>query len=162
MNNTEMHALFKKYPILRRMSEEEEVTWVNPDRVPVSEAFRNMELTMADIDDAEARLKRFAPFIMRCFSETTNSGGLIESELVRIPKMQQVLNEKYGANLPGSLLLKKDSHLAIAGSVKARGGIYEVLKHTEELALQNGMLTEENLLGNGESDPENERERGKR
>ncbi len=56
--------------------------------------------------------------------------------------MQERLNEKYGAGLPGRLLLKQDSHLAIAGSVKARGGIYEVLKHTEDLAIEHGILKE--------------------
>lgn len=101
---------------------------------------KDSELTMADIEDAQQRLFRFAPFIMKCFPETKERNGLIESELVAIPAMQEWMNEKCGSGLTGTLLLKEDSHLAVAGSVKARGGIYEVLKHTEELALEHGLL----------------------
>ena len=54
--------------------------------------------------------------------------------------MQEALRTACGTEITGQLLLKQDSHLAIAGSVKARGGIYEVLKHSEDLALQNGLL----------------------
>lgn len=79
---------------------------------------------------------------MRCFPETRDRGGIIESVLTPIPNMQGHINEKYGSELEGRLLLKQDSHLAIAGSVKARGGIYEVLKHTEDLALEHGLLSE--------------------
>ncbi len=108
--------------------------------LPMEEARKAMELSMKDVDDAEARLERFAPFIMKCFPETKARNGIIESVLTPIPKMQKKINEKYYSDLKGKLLLKQDSHLAIAGSVKARGGIYEVLKHTEDLALEKGIL----------------------
>ena len=141
-------ALMEAHPILKEVAAEREVAWINPDRLPFAEAEAGQELTMADIIDAENRLKRFAPFIMKRFPETESQGGLIESELAEIPKMRARLNEKYGANLEGRLLLKKDSHLAIAGSIKARGGIYEVLKHTEDLALERGLLTPAEVADN--------------
>ena len=129
-----------KFPIVRDLAQEKEVAWINPDNTSMEEARKAMELSMKDVDDAEARLERFAPFIMKCFPETKARNGIIESVLTPIPKMQKKINEKYYSDLKGKLLLKQDSHLAIAGSVKARGGIYEVLKHTEDLALEKGIL----------------------
>ena len=135
-----LQELEVKFPIVRDLAQEKEVAWINPDKTSMEEARKAMELSMKDVDDAEARLERFAPFIMKCFPETKARNGIIESVLTPIPKMQKKINEKYYSDLKGKLLLKQDSHLAIAGSVKARGGIYEVLKHTEDLALEKGIL----------------------
>lgn len=129
---------YRNLPVAGKLSKEEETAWINPKKVPFAKS--GLEIGMADIDDAEARLERFAPFIMRCFPETKKDNGLIESALTPVPKMQKYLEENGKAAIPGRLMLKKDSHLAIAGSVKARGGIYEVLKHTEELALEAGLI----------------------
>lgn len=136
-----MGEAYKSLPVVRKLSAAEETAWINPGKVPHKES--NLKIGMADIEDAEARLGRFAPFIMKCFPETEKEGGLIESALVPVPEMQKYLEEICGVRMPGKLLLKQDSHLAIAGSVKARGGIYEVLKHTEELAVEAGLINAE-------------------
>lgn len=130
----------KELPVIARAAEAKPQVWLNPDMKTVEAGFENQELKMSDIDDAQERLSRFAPFIVKCFPETEQHNGLIESDLVPIENMKVLLNETYGSGLTGRLLLKMDSHLAVAGSVKARGGIYEVLKHTEELALEHGLL----------------------
>lgn len=132
-------------PAIRRVAAGESTVWINPDYLPVEVTDGLCQLVVPDsaIDDAEARLARFAPFIRRRFPETEPTNGLIESPLADIPRMQQALEQEYGCTIPGRLMLKMDSHLAIAGSVKARGGIYEVLKHAEDLAIAAGKLTME-------------------
>ena len=95
------------------------------------------------IQDAARRLERFAPYLAEVFPETAACNGIIESELREIKAMRQELNQEWGAGIAGRLFLKMDSHLPISGSVKARGGIYEVLKHAEELAFKAGLLTEQ-------------------
>lgn len=127
---------------IKRMRNKEEAGWRNTAYLPyyLVNALCELIVSDEDIEDAKNRLDRFAPFIMKEFPETRETLGLIESELKEIPKMKAGLEEAYDVTIPGRLFLKKDSHLAIAGSVKARGGIYEVLKHAEDLAIEHGML----------------------
>ena len=134
-----IEAIVSSSPTLQRVRDREEVLWINP-------AVRGLPdltaegLSVDSIDDAEQRLLRFAPYIMAAFPETTATGGLIESPLVEIPAMAQWLKDNIG-EVRGRLFLKEDSHLAIAGSIKARGGIYEILKHSEDLAREQGLLS---------------------
>ncbi|HDR7276757.1 D-serine ammonia-lyase [Bacillus cereus] len=139
----EIEKLKEEYPLLNKLIEIEEVFWLNPNMEKYETAIKDSPLSEENVKDAEERLKRFAPYIAKVFPETKDTGGIIESPLVKIPSMKQSLEKNYEQPILGELLLKCDSHLPISGSIKARGGIYEVLKHAEQLALQQGMLTEE-------------------
>ena len=54
--------------------------------------------------------------------------------------MKAVLEQEHGVTIPGRLWLKMDSHLPVSGSIKARGGVYEVLKTAEDIALKHGLV----------------------
>ena len=125
---------------VRELQLRHESTWMNPNVGSAETALAALPLTRTDVDDAEARLERFAPFIKKVFPETAADRGLIESPLTEIEHMRAWLNENEGAQLAGKLFLKRDSDLPVAGSVKARGGCYAVLKHTEDLALANRLV----------------------
>ncbi|MBQ1893784.1 MAG: D-serine ammonia-lyase, partial [Clostridia bacterium] len=101
--------------------------WRNPNMKPAAEALHKLPFTLRDIEEADARLRRFAPLIAKLFPETEGAGGVIESPLAELKKLREF------DGIKGRLFLKQDSELPIAGSVKARGGIYEVLKHTEDI-----------------------------
>lgn len=134
-----IEKLAAEFPEIKDLQECREILWLN-DKVDSS---AKLPFDMDDIEDAEARLERFAPYIMASFPETEVTGGIIESPLEEIPIMKNMLEKDLDTKIPGRLFLKCDSHLAVSGSIKARGGIYEVLKFAEKIAIENGMLTEE-------------------
>lgn len=129
--------------LLARIKETEEVQWRNPYLLPLATAIHNARITAENVKAAEERLRRFEPYIAKVFPQTN---GVIESPLVAIPAMEQHLQVKW------KLLLKCDSHLSISGSIKARGGIYEVLKHAEQLAVRQGMLALEDCYSRLDSE----------
>lgn len=88
---------------------------------------------------AQNRFMRFLPYIASAFPETAAKKGIIESSLIPIPHMKEAM-EKAGCKIQGKVFLKDDARLPIAGSVKARGGIHEVLRIAESLAQKNAML----------------------
>ncbi|UTZ21522.1 D-serine ammonia-lyase [Vibrio campbellii] len=133
-------ALITEFPLVKRLIDLEEVVWFNPNITTLEEGLPYVGLGAANIKDASERLKRFAPYLMKAFPETAASDGIIESNVVEIDKMKSCLEAQYGTQILGSLMLKKDSHLPISGSIKARGGIYEVLTHAEKLAIEAGLL----------------------
>ena len=143
----DIKKILAECPAAAEMAEGKEILWMNPavsghEGEAGSGDRAESAFSDRDIDDAEARLKRFAAFIRTAFPETEAAGGIIESPLTEIPAMKVILAEEAGCHIPGKLFLKQDSHLPISGSVKARGGIYEVLKFAEQVALERGLISE--------------------
>ncbi len=134
-----MNEWCEKYPLLHDIMQYHEVIWFNDRRENSSVVLERTALKRGDIDDAAARLARFGPCIAEFFPETQESAGIIESPLRHIPAMHEEL-EKNSRGSGGRLYLKCDNLLPVSGSVKARGGIYEVLKVAEKVALDAGLI----------------------
>lgn len=132
--------MLKKIDVIQKLEKKEEMVWINPKKIDYKTYEENLPVSDEELLQAEKRLERFAPFLQKVFPETAPTKGIIESPLEEIFQMQKTLEEKYKVKIPGTLYLKMDSHLPVAGSIKARGGVYEVLKHAEDLAMEAGLL----------------------
>jgi D-serine dehydratase len=75
---------------------------------------------------------------MQLFPGLVASRGIIESALIPVERFQAATPN--GRALKGRWLIKGDHALPVVGSIKARGGFYEVLLHAERLALAKGLL----------------------
>lgn len=86
------------------------------------------------------RLRRFAPFLAHAFDGPWHHQrgeahpGVIDSPLTPLPTLCLDLG------LSNPLWLKRDDALPISGSIKARGGIYEVLAMAERILLDADLL----------------------
>jgi D-serine dehydratase len=122
----------------RRLARKEPFLWLNDAWLPIEKVLPSSALNLNDVHDAELRFRRFAGLLANLFSELAPSRGIIESFLYRAGAFQKVMIGERGS--AGRWYIKGDHSLPVAGSIKARGGIYEVLLHAESLALQNGLM----------------------
>ena len=120
--------------IIKKMSAAEEVCFCCDKKTD------KIVFNQSDIDDAWERLKRFSSYVKVAFPETEVTGGIIDSKIECINSARSELEVAENVSIPGNLYVKRDDSLAVCGSLKARGGIYTVFKHAEDIALESGML----------------------
>ncbi|MFM2478511.1 D-serine ammonia-lyase [Celerinatantimonas sp. MCCC 1A17872] len=118
---------------LQYLKQRQSFLWLNPNYQNRSSA--PLKPDESRLYEASERLLRLAPLLKTLFGELESSGGIIESTLTYIKALNQAIDSP-----PGDLFLKNDHQLPVAGSIKARGGIYEVLCFAERLALENGII----------------------
>ena len=128
-----------KFPLLTEIIDFKPVFWLNSKQEKSSE-IGQLTVSKEEMQEAGELWQRFAPFLAKAFPETAATGGIIESPLKEITRTKKLLEQTYETEIPGKLLLKCDNELAVAGSIKARGGFYEVLYHAEQLAIDNKMI----------------------
>lgn len=142
VNNKSIDAWQQSHPLITELIALEETSWFNPGIASAAAALGDVGLTADDVFAASERLKRFAPYLALVFPETAAQGGMIESHIAPLAKSREWLVQAHALKNAGALWLKADNALAISGSIKARGGIHEVLKRAEDLALAAGLITQ--------------------
>ena len=70
-----MVKLEEEFPILNKIERGEEIVWLNPQKTSFAESMQECELTMQDVEEAEERLKRFAPLLKHAFRKQRTKMG---------------------------------------------------------------------------------------
>lgn len=115
--------IYNKENALKKVLRKEEIFWINKPQKNLEKIFFDFEIQFKDIIAADNDMLRFSNLIKKIFPETLN--GIIESNLLR-------------SRVNNNLFFKCDNELPVAGSIKARGGFYEILKFCEKIAKENG------------------------
>lgn len=124
--------------LLAKLKARQPLLWVNP-ALERSEA--GAVVQRERIAEAQARLERCAPLMAMLFPELEASAGRVESQLQPAQALQRAVLAD--ADTPGHWFIKRDDQLPVAGSIKARGGFHEVLAFAESVALEHGLIQED-------------------
>jgi len=112
--------------------------WRNPLVRPADDTLSELPQRFYDLAAAGRLWRWFAPLLSRLFPELKASGGFIDSALVE-PK-DSFARTVLGAE--GRVLVKADHDLPVTGSIKARGGVFEVLWYADRVARSFGLPPE--------------------
>ena len=107
----------------------EPTVWRNPGLRTAEENAAICKKGQSHVAAAVARWQRFAPLLSRCFPALAQQEGRVDSPLLKQREPER-----------STLWVKADHALPITGTIKARGGVYEVLCHAEALALKAGLV----------------------
>lgn len=132
----ELKVWQQRHPLLSQIIDLKPVSWLNPNLITNDDSI-TFPLDIQNMEEAEQLWKRFAPFLAKEFPETREAQGMIESPLKKIEKIKN----KFTSEIAGDFYLKCDNELPVAGSIKARGGFFEVLSHAEKLAIEAGLIS---------------------
>lgn len=114
--------------------------WTNPQvpaAPPAEVAAHGRVIGPQDVREAAARLARFAGLLAQLFPELEASSGVVESPLLAADGLRPAVGL---AEEQGRLFIKADHLLPVAGSIKARGGLHEVLELAERLAHRHALV----------------------
>lgn len=113
--------------------------WLNPDLQANGISSPSLPVRPLQVAEAEANWDRLAPVLQKLFPELHSTGGKICSDLVAAGALAAGLGHDEGKS--GRLFVKADGALPVAGSIKARGGLYEVAMHAERMARDHGIVS---------------------
>lgn len=77
MENAKMNSLIAQYPLVKDLVALKETTWFNPGTTSLAEGLPYVGLTEQDVQDAHARLSRFAPIWQKHFLKRLPLEGLL-------------------------------------------------------------------------------------
>lgn len=136
--------------LIRKLRHRAPFLWINKN-YNLEKAEDSSSFTMDSVYQSEEVLRDYAPVLRELFPELKPSKGIIESPLLFIDTMAEVLSAGKGTIAPGHLLLKADHLLPVSGSIKARGGIFAVLKVVDRIAVRENIFQKDRSFTLSES-----------
>jgi D-serine dehydratase len=118
---------YSSEPTVARLRAGLPAVWLRPPGAPGG---NSTPVEAEEIITAQQRLERFRPVLATLFP-AAGWDGRIRSSLLEYPRQE---------GLP-PVRVKADHDLPMTGSVKARGGVYELLCHIESVALAEGHIS---------------------
>ncbi|MES0828136.1 D-serine ammonia-lyase [Ruegeria sp. SCP11] len=124
-----------EHSLKARLLSGDPVLWINSNRISVQDVSNDVAHPQK-VAEAVANWEKFAPLLENCFPELKTSRGILASDLVELTAQDC----EFGFS-QGRYFLKTDNNLPVAGSIKARGGIYEVCQYALSLALKLNLMS---------------------